>query len=339
MKEIIQSFGLDPEKFSVQRIPSGYIHATYKLVGKPSYILQRVNKDVFTQPHIIASNLRLAADYLKKKHPEYLFLSALPTINGKEMSFDAEGYPWRLFLFIDNSITIDKVENEEEAYHAAAEFARLSSHLDGVDIGLFKPTINRFHDLSWRYEQFEGAVETSTGERLKKASSLVETCKKYKHLVDRYNELIQQGSLHLRITHNDAKINNILLDATTRQAVCVIDLDTLMPGYFIYDVGDMIRTFVSPAGEEEKDLSKVVFRKSIYDGLVAGYLSQMGGRLTEIEKTLFPFAGMMMTYIMALRMLADFLNGDVYYQITYPEQNYVRAANQLKLLEVFSTSL
>jgi len=338
-KDIIQSFGLESDEFAVQRIPSGYIHATYKLVGKPSYVLQRVNKDVFTQPQVIASNLRHAADFLKKKHPEYLFLSALLTTDGKEMSFDAEGFPWRLFHFIDNSVTIDKAETEDQAFDAAAEFARLTSHLDGVEISLFRPTIDRFHDLAWRYEQFERAVETAGEERLRKAGGLIESCKKYKHLVDRYQELIQQGSLRLRITHNDAKINNILLDATTRKAVCVIDLDTLMPGYFFYDVGDMIRTFVSPANEEEKDLGKVVFRKPIYEALVKGYLSQMGDRLTKTEKTLFPFAGMMMTYIMALRMLADFLNGDVYYQITYPEQNYVRAANQLRLLEVFSSSL
>ncbi len=339
MRQIIQSFGLDPDHFTVQRIPSGHIHATYKLVGNPSYILQRVNKEVFIQPRIIASNLRFAADYLKKKHPGYLFLSALPTIKGEEMSFDEEGYPWRLFRFIDNSITIDKVGTEKEAYHAAAEFARLTNHLDGVDISLFHPTIDRFHDLSWRYEQFERAVEKASPERLRKGNGAIEICKRFKPLVDRYLELIQMGSIPLRIMHNDTKINNILLDATTRQAVCVIDLDTLMPGYFVYDVGDMIRTFVSPANEEEKDLSKVVFRRPIYDALVAGYLSQMGEKLTDTEKKLFPYAGMMMTYIMALRMLADFLNGDVYYHITYPEQNFVRATNQLRLLDVFSTEL
>jgi hypothetical protein len=129
------------------------------------------------------------------------------------------------------------------------------------------------------------------------------------------------------------------MDATSRQAICVIDLDTLMPGYFIYDVGDMIRTFVSPANEEEKDLAKVVFRKPIYDAVVEGYLSQMEPKLNEVEKTLFSFAGRMMTYIMALRMLADFLNGDIYYHTTYPEQNFVRATNQLKLVEVLSRSL
>ena len=339
MKEILQSFGLDKSDFSVDRIGTGHIHDTYKLVGKESYVLQRVNMNVFTKPHVIASNLRAASDYLKKKHPLYVFLSSVLTVDGKEMSYDSEGYPWRLFPYINNSITIDRVETEEEAFGAAAAFAKLTCNLEGVDINLFKPTIERFHDLPARYEQFENAVEKSSEERLKKAAGAVEKCKQFQYIVDRYEELIGEGSLRLRITHNDTKINNILIDATTRQPICVIDLDTLMPGYFIYDVGDMVRTFVSPADEEENDLSKVEFRKSIYEALVAGYLSQMGETLTNAEKTLFSFAGMMMTYIMALRMLSDFLIGDVYYHITYPEQNLVRAVNQLKLLEVLSKSL
>lgn len=339
MKEIIHSFGLIESNFSVDRIGTGHIHETYKLVGKPSYVLQRVNINVFTKPHDIASNLRAAADYLKKKHPEYLFLSAIHTLDGKEMSFDASGYPWRLFPYIENSITVDKVDTDEEAFTAAAAFGGLTCNLEGVNIKLFKPTIERFHDLPARYAQFEKALKNSTEERLGKSTALVERARHFRDIVDRYEKLIGEGTLRHRIMHNDTKINNILIDATTRQPVCVIDLDTLMPGYFIYDVGDMVRTFVSPANEEEKDVSKVVFRKSIYEALVAGYLSQMGSTLTKAEKTLFPFAGMMMTYIMALRMLTDFLNGDVYYHITYPEQNYVRAMNQLTLLEILSRSL
>jgi len=337
MKEILQSFGLDIADFAIDRIGTGHIHDTYKLVGKQSYVLQRVNIKVFTKPQVIASNLRAAADYLKKKQPGYLFLASVLTLDGKEMSYDSEGFPWRLFPYINNSITIDRVETEEEAFDAAAAFARLTCNLEGVDIALFKPTIDRFHDLPARYEQFENAVEKCSEERLKKAAEAVEKCKHFQYIVDRYDELIGEGTLRFRITHNDTKINNILIDATTHKPICVIDLDTLMPGYFIYDVGDMVRTFVSPANEEEKDLSKVEFRKPIYDALVAGYLSQMGDTLTKDEKMLFPFAGMMMTYIMALRMLSDFLNGDIYYHITYPEQNYVRASNQLKLLEVLST--
>lgn len=336
MNEIIRSFGLDPARFEIQRIPAGYIHDTYKLAGKPSYILQRVNKNVFRQPDIIAANLRLASDYLKERHPEYLFLSSLPTVDGKGLSYDSEGYPWRLFAFIENSITINAVTSAQEAYNASAAFAKLTCMLEGADVSLFRPTIDRFHDLNWRYEQFEESIANGRPDRRVSAADLISGARDHKGLVDQYRKLTQGKLMKLRITHNDTKINNVLLDARTKQAVCVIDLDTLMPGYFIYDVGDMMRTFVSPANEEEKDLSKVEFRKNIYDAVVEGYLSQMGGILSDEEKRIFPFAGKMMTYIMALRMLTDYLNGDVYYRIIYPEQNYVRARNQLRMLEVLS---
>ena len=162
----------------------------------------------------------------------------------------------------------------------------------------------------------------------------VKLAQSFQYLVREYNSLISKGSLILRVMHNDTKVNNILFDTISQQSVCVIDLDTLMPGYFIYDFGDMVRTFVSPVSEEEKDLDKVVFRESMYKALLEGYQSQMDKSMNAVEKTLAPFSGMMMTYIMALRMLADFLNGNIYYQITYPEQNLVRARNQLKLLSL-----
>ncbi len=333
---MVRTFGLNPSDFKIERIPSGYIHSTYKLLGSPSYILQRVNKNVFRQPEVIASNLRCAADYLARVHSEYLFLSAQPNAKGAEMSYDTEGFPWRLFRYIENSITIDRVETSHEAFNASAAFARLTAYLSGAPLNQFKPTIDKFHDLGWRYQQFQDSLGHPDPARLKKARQAIETCEKFGVLVRQYNELISDGSLQPRVTHNDTKINNILLDADSREAICVIDLDTLMPGYFIYDVGDMIRTFVSPANEEENDLSKIEFRSDIYKALIDGYLSQMESHLNTRERSLFPFSGMMMTYIMALRMLADYLNGDVYYQIKYPEQNYLRAINQLRLLEILS---
>jgi Ser/Thr protein kinase RdoA (MazF antagonist) len=339
VNEIILAFGLDAEEFSVSRILSGHIHQTYKLTGAPSYILQRVNKNVFSKPLDIACNLRLASNHLKANHPQYLFLSSIPTKNGDELYFDHEGYPWRLYNFIENSTTIDQVASEREALNAASAFGRLTRYLEGVDVDQFAPTIERFHDLSWRYEQFETALHHSQKDRREKAADSIVLCHRYKVLVDQYVDLIQSKKMLPRIMHNDTKINNVLLDERTREAICVIDLDTLMPGYFIYDVGDMIRTFVCPVNEEEKDLASIVFRKDIYDAIRNGYQSQMGDILSRDELGLFPFAGKMMTYIMALRMLADYLNGDVYYHTTYPEQNHVRAKNQLKLLEVISAAI
>lgn len=337
--EIVRSFGLDPNQFTIGRTGSGHINQTYKIEGAGAYILQRINNKVFTRPGLIASNLRLAAEHLARHYPDYLFLSGIKAASGAEMVYDTDGFPWRLFPYIHNTITVDKVTSEAEAYAAASGFAQLTHHLAGCNPTHFQPTIERFHDLAWRYAQFETALKNTTDARKAEAHDAITIARHFAYLVRQYNELIAKGQLQLRITHNDTKINNILFDATTRNVVCVIDLDTLMPGYFIYDLGDMIRTFVSPVSEEEKDLTKVVFRKSMYDALQEGYRSQMSSALNATEQTLAPFAGMMMTYIMAIRMLADFLNGNIYYHITYPEQNLVRARNQLRLLQLLEENL
>jgi thiamine kinase-like enzyme len=329
---IISVFNIDPAKYVWESIGSGFIHNTYKLAGEKCYILQRININVFRKPELIASNLRVAADYLTKNFPDYLFISLLKSGTAGEMVYDAEGFPWRIFPYIDNTFTVDKVSTEIEAFNAAAEFGRLTRVLDKVDTNLFNPTIDRFHDLVWRYEQFQMAVANPFKNRLSEAKHEIEQAKSLVYLVEEYAALVQSKKLRLRITHNDTKINNVLFDSKSGNTVCAIDLDTLMPGYFIYDLGDMIRTFVSPVDEEERDLAKVYVRKNIYDAVKSGYLSQMGQVLSDDEKAAIPFSGMMMTYIMALRMLTDFINGDIYYQIRYADQNIVRARNQFKLL-------
>jgi len=333
---ILKAYNLTENQFEVTPITAGYINKTYKLTGEKSFVLQRINNNVFKQPEVVASNIRHASEYLAQHHPEYLFLSGVKTLEGTDMVYDHDGFPWRLFPYIPDTITINKVATEEEAFNAASGFALLTKNLAGCDTTVFKPTINRFHDLVWRYQQFKEALAGASDDRKQEAIDTINTCKQFEFLVKQYNDLITSAALPSRIMHNDTKINNILFDRSTRKAVCVIDLDTLMPGYFIYDLGDMIRTFVSPVDEEEKDLSKVVVRKNILDALLKGYLYEMDGILTKGERNAIFFSGQMMTYIMALRMLADFLNGDVYYQTTYPKQNLIRARNQLRLLELLA---
>jgi len=337
-QKIIQAFGIS-KPVKITRLGSGHIHQTYKVEGEENFVLQRVNKNVFTKPEIIASNNRIAFHYLKQNHPDYLFPHALPDLHGNDLVFDQEGFPWRLYSLIDNSYTIDEVSTEQEAYQAAKGFGQLTLNLNGVNVSLFKPTLDQFHDLAWRYEQFEHALQDAYPETRLTAKNEIELAKSFHYLVNQYTQLIHEGSLVLRIMHNDTKVNNILFDTLSRKSICAIDLDTLMPGYFIYDLGDMVRTFVSPVNEEEKDISRVTFRKNIYDALLEGYLSQMGALLTPSEKKSIPFSGMMMTYIMALRMLADFLRGNTYYHITYPDQNLVRARNQLRLLQLLSQAV
>jgi len=337
--EVLRQYGFSVQDYNVRPVGSGYIHLTFALEGDRKWILQRVNKNVFKQPEAIAENIAVAGAYLDRHYPDFLFLKALPTLQGKMMAYDTEHYPWRIFPYFDGTYTIDNLDSPEQAFSAAAEFGRLARNLDAAPVEKFKATIDRFHDLKLRYEQFESAVANALPDRLMKAASAIDSCKKFHFLVDHYNKLVSSGALRLRITHNDTKINNILFDSKTGKAVCAIDLDTLMPGYFIYDLGDMVRTFVSPVDEEERDLSKIVFRPKIYDAIVAGYLSTMKEVLMPSEEKAIPFSGLMMTYIMGLRILSDYLNGDIYYTIRYEDQNLIRARNQLKLLDVLNQSV
>jgi Ser/Thr protein kinase RdoA (MazF antagonist) len=318
---------------------SGHINQTFLVEDAKKYILQRINIKVFTRPEIIATNNRLAAEYLALHHPGYLFLTALRDQSGNDLVFAEDGFPWRLYPLIEDTVTVDFLTSPDEAFEAAVGFARLSKNLNGVDCRLFKPTLERFQDLGWRYEQLEEALAMATPEALSQAREQIAQARTFHFLVDEYQSLIASGKLKERITHNDTKINNILFDKITRKAVCVIDLDTLMPGYFIYDLGDMVRTCVSPVSEEEKDISRITFRKEMYDALVEGYLSEMRSVMSADEVKAIPFAGKMMTYIMALRFLADFLRGNTYYHITYPEQNLVRACNQLTFLRILCEKL
>lgn len=332
-ESVLLAFGLTSSAV-VSPIGSGHIHQTFLVEGTKKYVLQRINKNVFTDPEAIATNNRIAADYLAQHHPEYLFLTALRDRDGNELVYATDGFPWRLYPLIENTITVDFLTSAQEAYEAAVGFGRLTKNLNDIDCNLFKPTLDRFQDLGWRYEQFEEALANATPEIKAQAEEQIAQATSFYFLVEEYQSLIASGSLKERIVHNDTKINNILFDKTTRNAVCVIDLDTLMPGYFIYDLGDMVRTCVSPVSEEDKDLSKITFRKEIYDALLKGYLDEMKDTMSAEEIKAIPFAGKMMTYIMAIRFLADFLRGNTYYHITYPDQNLVRASNQLTLLSI-----
>ena len=339
LEEILGACGLSASSHEPSPITNGFINRTFLISGAKSFILQRINKQVFRQPEVIALNLRLASDYLKFHHPDYTFPGTVPTLSGEELYYDREGYPWRLFPFIPDTYTVNQVDNAEQARIAAAGFARLSRKLSGIDVSQFQESIPHFHDLGLRFSQFERALSGAEPGRKAQAKGAIADAMSFSSLVKEYEMLIQRGILNRGVYHNDTKINNILFDRLSRQAVCVIDLDTLMPGYFIYDLGDMIRTFVSPVDEEEQDVSKVSVRKEIYEAVLDGYFSEMGDVLRSDEKSAAAFSGRMMTYIMALRALTDHLNGDIYYQIRYPGHNLVRATNQFQLLKLLPVTI
>lgn len=330
---IVNRYGLAADEFKISRTGSGHIHQTYLLEGAGNYILQQLNTRVFARPEYILHNIALAEGYIKDQDPQYPFSSPLPDAEGEFLVTDQQGNTWRLFKAIEGAITIDEVSTAAQAFSAAKAFGKFARLLKDADANQFHEIIPGFHSLSLRYKQFEQALENSTAERKKQASEIITRAKSFFHLVVEYNKRINSGKLVKRIMHNDTKINNVLFNSGG-QAFSVIDLDTLMPGYFIYDLGDMVRTFVSPVNEEAQDLNKIIFRQEIYDALLKGYLSEMSELLTEGEKSTIPFAGKMMTYIMALRFLTDYLNGDVYYPVKYEGHNLMRAKNQLHLLSL-----
>lgn len=334
LSSVIQAFLPEVERYSLSPIGSGLIHHTWKVevAGGKAYILQEVNTEVFRDPEAIAENLDKIGRYLAVESPEYLFPSPLRTADGAAFYRDERGKYYRLSVFISGSRTYDVVSKPEQAFEAARQFGSFTCRLRGFDVGQLRETLPHFHDLVLRYEQFEGAVAGGADSRVREAAQLIGFLRGQRSLVDDYIALKGDPEFALRVTHHDTKISNVLFDERDK-GLCVIDLDTVMAGYFISDVGDMIRTYVSPASEEEVDPGAVVVRREFYHAIHEGYLGVMGEIMSAAERERFFYSGLFMVYMQALRFLADHLNGDVYYGARYEGHNYHRAANQVTLLQ------
>lgn len=330
---VLPAFGLDTASFRIQSFGSGLINHTWKLGGeKESYVLQRINQAVFKRPADIAGNLQLLGAYLKKHHPDYLFIAPLATPQGGTLVFvPGEGY-FRLFPFVENSHAIDVVNTPQQAYEAARQFGGFTRRLAHFPVEQLHITIPSFHDLTLRYQQFLRAVETGDRERRLQAADLIRQATQHADIVTGFVQIQQHAGFRQRVTHHDTKISNVLFD-DAGNGLCVIDLDTVMPGYFISDLGDMMRTYLSPVSEEEKDLDKIQVRADFYKAIVEGYLSEMADELGEAEKDHLFYSGKFLIYMQAIRFLTDHLNGDVYYGAAYPGHNFYRARNQFMLLQ------
>ncbi|TCD10172.1 aminoglycoside phosphotransferase family protein [Pedobacter frigidisoli] len=338
--EVLKAYGYTKENIKITQIGTGLINRTYllsPLSEKIQYILQNINTSVFKDPQAIADNLQAIAKYLAKKYPDYLFIKPISTVSGNEMAYIKYEH-WRMLPFVPNTVSLDVLTNEKQAYEAAKQFGKLSRLLNDFDASALKPTIPGFHDLALRYEQFTLAL-TKTSKALKgKAKPEIDDAIRHKYILDYYKSFAHRPDFPNRVMHHDTKISNVLLDAKTFQGVCVIDLDTIMPGKFISDLGDMMRTYLCAFSENESDLSKVKIRLHYFEAMVKGYLSEMKSILTELEKELILFSGRYIIYMQALRFLTDFLNGNIYYPTSYAEQNLDRAKNQFKLLHEISVN-
>jgi Ser/Thr protein kinase RdoA (MazF antagonist) len=316
--------------YQITPIVSGLINDTYKVVTPNSnFVLQQLNTNVFQQP--------LAIKHLANKHPEYLFAAPIVGIDGNSL-YEIDGQYFRAFNFVNHSHTVAVVNTPQQAYEAAKAFATFTVNCDGIDTAKLQETLPNFHNLSLRYQQFLHALQTGNKERIEACKTLISNLKKQASIVDKYQAFITNPDARIRVTHHDTKISNVLFNDAD-QALCVIDLDTVMPGYFISDVGDMIRTYVCPVSEEENDFSKIILRKDYLQAIQQGYYSQMWQHLTAFEQAHFFFAGEVLIYMQALRFCTDYLQNDVYYPIKYPHHNLVRANNQMQLLQALQQTI
>jgi len=340
--ETLENFNLIENEIDIQPIGSGHINDTYLItpITKPyrNYVLQRLNHQVFEYPHEVMANIKMVCDHIKAKTisnvDDRFILEVVNTKSGDLLYKDSQGNYWRMYNHIPNSTTIDLVKTKNQAFEAARTYGEFTKFISDLDPKNFSTPIPEFHNIEKRYQALTKSVANNTVDRCRHAQEEIEIAFSVQSISDRVIEGLEMGELPIHVTHNDTKINNVLLDKITGKGICVIDLDTVMPGTLVYDFGDMVRTFVSPVEEDEPDLSKVDLRMDIFQSMCQGYLAEVANILTATEKSLLIDGAKLMTLIMAVRFLTDFLEGDIYYKTGRKEHNLDRCRNQLHLLHL-----
>lgn len=343
LREVFDVFLPQEEFASFKEITSGHINDTFLVtaIQKRQYIFQKINKGVFNDvPGLIMNKVNISKHLHKKlfnltqEERQRRVLTFLQNPKGENFYLDQNGDFWNVTLFIDNSQTFETVTEVRVAYEGGKLFGEFTRLTQDFDTGNLVEVIPRFHDMAFRFGQFEDSLKRASAERLLKAKSYIQIVNDLKAEMHILQHLKDQGKIKIRVTHNDTKISNALFDMEGK-GLCVIDTDTIMPGIIHYDFGDAIRTICNTAAEDEKDLKKVMFNKEFYEAYTQGFLEEVGDAVSEFERNYFPLAAKTMIFIMALRFLTDYLNNDIYYKTRYPEHNLIRSMNQFKLIQSF----
>ncbi len=345
LQEISKQFQIYGEILHAETCKIGHINETYSATYdqggmRVRYIHQKINKNVFKNPPAVMRNLARVSSHLRKKLEEQRLphitrrcLTVVPTRKGDSFYVDKAGEFWRTFVFIEGITTLEAVQSPAQAYQAGSAFGEFQNLLVDLPGERLHETIPDFHNTRRRFKALQDAIQKDHVNRAQLAGPEIEFALKHEKLVDVILTAMAKGKIPERITHNDTKFNNVMLDVVTGEAMCVVDLDTVMPGCALYDFGDMVRTTTSPTLEDEQDLSKIKMHMPIFEQLAEGYLATAGKFLTKTERSLMAFSGKLITFEIGIRFLTDFLSGDTYFRIHRPAHNLDRCRTQFKLVE------
>jgi hypothetical protein len=336
---VSRQFQICGEFFSAEPYGSGHINDTYCVIfdhagARTRYILQRINHNIFKRPAWLMENIQRVTAHLAVKaagQPDVSrrVLTLIPTREGVSYHQDEQGNYWRAYLFIEKARSYDAVENPRQAFEAAKAYGQFQKLLADLPAPRLHDTIPDFHHTPKRFAALLNAIESDTFNRASEAKCEIDFALKHASIT---GALILAG-LPERVTHNDTKFNNVMLDDETGEGICVVDLDTLMPGLALYDFGDMVRTTTSPTREDERDLTQVGMQFPMFEALARGYLATAGGFLTAAEKKMLAFSGKLITFEIGIRFLTDFLSGDTYFKVHRNGHNLDRCRTQFKLVD------
>ncbi len=334
MNPVLNRFALSAQPTLCEPYGNGHINETYRVVCDDGawYILQKINTHVFRDPASLMQNIRLVTNHLSSRAKSRREVLRLVLTNDGTSFETTESGCWRVYEFVRDSVCFERAESKAVFGESAKAFGGFVNLLADFDASKLSETIPHFHDTPARLTALKQAIEADAVGRKKLVSAEIDAALSYERFAHTFAEMQQAGELPLRVTHNDTKINNVLFDAKTRTGLCVIDLDTVMPGLLVNDFGDSIRFGASTATEDEPNLCRVSLDLGLYEAYLMGFLAACGDSLTETEKAMLPVGAKMMTYECGIRFLADYLSGDVYFHINSPEQNLRRARTQLKLV-------
>lgn len=336
---VAREFQISGELVEIAPYGSGHINDTYCATfdnagARSRYILQRINHKVFQNPPALMQNVRRVTAHLAQKlagQADFIrrALTLVPARNGDPYFVDAHGNYWRMYLFIEGAQTYDAVQSSQQAFEAAKAFGRFQKLLADLPSPRLHDTIPDFHHTPNRFATLESAIQDDIANRARTAKAEIEFALHHKAITN----VLLDANLPERVTHNDTKLNNVMLDDASGEGICVIDLDTVMPGLALYDFGDMVRTTTSPAKEDERDLSKVEMQFPMFEALARGYLTSASSFLTKAEKSFLAFSGKLITFEIGIRFLRDYLVGDSYFKVHREGHNLDRCRTQFKLVD------